>query len=235
MLVMLYITSVVSCIFAIIYEKCEKYKNCRTAFAISIISGVLYVVPTTIAVFTNLFNPNFKTVFGLTSLIFWHIGIWSDDIEHCVDYIFSALIGSAILCFIFSNIYYTDYLQPCNENHDYTERIYLVTTVDGTESGESIFGEGFTVGLIYKDAPNTHLYKYYYQTEDGDIVSAQIYGRRTQIIYIEPGEEPYLEVSHSVRCSGYRRKTETHVYRDTHSTYTLYIPRNSVASISSSN
>ena len=231
MLTILYIISVVSCFMASIYDKNEEHKKYRKSFIISMISGLLYAIPIVCKTFTNLFNPNFSYIFGLSSLLIWHIVIITESYENLIPYMFSVFLGSSILSFVLSNFYYSSYLQFCEENHDYTERINIVTTVDGTEFGESIFGEGYTVARIYQSNPNVYVYKYYYMDDDGNIKHRSVYNRRTEVTFIDEDDEPCIEISYFIKCRGYKKDSGEHFFKDTHSTYHLYLPKGSVVDI----
>jgi len=232
MLAILYITSVASSFFAPIFDEREEDKNALTSASIAIITGFLYSLFMIHKIATNIFDPYFGTIMGLLSLVFLDFGFLSDDYENFLNYIVAALLGSAVLCFLCSNIHFSDYTIMCNENHDYSERISIVTTVDGTETGESIYGDGITIGIMRKEGYATRIYQYNYLNENGEIRTNDIFESRTQVTYIEADEEPYIEILYHVDCLGYRRKSKTHVFRRIYKTYQLYIPENSIASIS---
>lgn len=231
MLVILYITSVVSSFIAPIFDDREEVKNALTSATIAIITGILYSIITIHEIAENIFDPYFWTLFGLLSLVFLDFTFLTDDSENWLNYIVVAFLGSAVLCFLCSNIHFSNYTLTCNENHDYSERISIATTVDGTENGENIYGDGFTVGLIVKEHLTTRIYEYNYQDENGEIKTRNIFENRTQITYIEADEEPYIEIFYHVDCSGYRKKSKTHVFRSTQRTYHLYIPKGSITDI----
>lgn len=232
MLAILYVTSLASSFFAPIFDERDEDKNALTSASIAIVTGFLYSLFMIHKIAANIFEPYFGAVFGLLSLVFLDFGFLSDDNENCLNYLMSAILGSAVLCFLCSNIHFSNYTIICNENHDYTERVAIVTTVDGTENGESIYGDGLTVGIMRKPGYSPRIYQYNYQNKNGEIVTKNIFENRTQVICIEDDEKPYVEILYHVDCLGYRRKSKTHVFRHIHKTYQLYIPKNSIAIIS---
>ena len=194
MLAILYVTSVASSFFAPIFDERDEEKNALTSASIAIVTGFLYALFMIHKISANIFEPYFGAVFGLLSLVFLDFGFLSDDNENCINYLMSAILGSAVLCFLCSNIHFTDYTMICHENHDYSERVTIVTTVDGTESGESIYGDGRTVGIMRKPGYSSLIYQYKYMNKNGEISTKNIFKSRTQITYIEADEEPYVEI-----------------------------------------
>ena len=155
----------------------------------------------------NIYDPNFVTILGLLLLIFWDFAFLSNDGANILNYIVAAFLGSGIICFLLSNLYFSDYLVFCNENHDYTECVSIITTIDGTDSGASIYGDGFTIGFIVNENPASHIYQYYYETEDGDIRSKKVHENYVEVTYISTNSEPYVEIYYSIDCSGYRNES----------------------------
>ena len=233
MLAILYITSLVASFLVPIFKNREEEKNLLTSAMIAILSGILYGIPSFNEIVQNIFTPNWKTIFGLLSLVFWNFAFLSNDGANWLNYMIAAFLGSTVIYFLCSNIYFSDYLVHCNENHDYTKRVSIITTIDGTESGESIYGEGFTIGLIVKQNPITRIYQYYYRAEDGRIKPKEIYESRVEITYIDADADPYVEIYYSMDCAGYRNNSKTHVFRNSAGIYHFYIPEGSIANISS--
>ena len=106
----------------------------------------------------------------------------------------------------------------------------IVTTVDGTKLGESIYGEGFVIGYYFNEKSNLGVYQYYFKDDIGNIELNEISQKRVQITYIEDSETPYVEITYTANCSGYRVQSEQHMIRNTYITYHFYIPKGSVQS-----
>ena len=228
MLVILYIISAVASYCIPTFEYDTDYKNSWRSTAVAIISGILYIIPMIYKIYQNLFTPQFEAIFGLLSLIFWDYAFLSGDEENWFSYIASAFIASIVLCFLFSNFYFSDYLTKCNENHNYTECVELVTTVDGLEDGESIFGDGFVVGKFKSSNSKADFYKYYFQSENGNVKTQSIRVDHTNVVYVDDDVSPYVEISYEIECKGCRNKSKTHLLNIYSRNYTLYIPENSI-------
>ena len=231
MLAILYITSLLFSLLTIIFNEKGEYKDSRTTFTIAISSEIIYSIIAINDFRNNMFDPNFGIVFGFLSLVFGNFAILSDNLENWLNYVVCAFLGSAIICFVFSNIYFTDYYVYCNENHDYSKCIPIITTIDGSKDGESIYGKGFTISLIIKQNPNIRIYEYYYQNEDGEIVKDNFYESRVKFTYIPSNEESYVEIYYDIDCIGYRRKSKTHTFSTITRTCHFYIPENSIANL----
>lgn len=228
MLTILYITSVLASFYAPILEDRDDHKKSFEAFAIAITCGILYSIPTIGKICKNIFEPNFWTLFGLFSLVFLNFAFLSNDRANCLCYITAAFLASAVLCFILSNICFSNYLISCNEEHKYTERVLLVTTVDGSEYGESIYGDGFVIEKYTNGNPNVIFYQYYFRAEDGSINSKNIHANHAEITYIDADETPYVEITYKDICKGYWKDSKTHVFSGRSTTYHLYIPKDSI-------
>lgn len=226
MLVILYITSAVAGVLVSIFEYRREFKYQLISVAIAVLTGIVFSVSMLRRI--NIYNPNFGSVFGVLSLIAWHCAFLSNDVMNLVSYEFAFFIASSLFCFFCSSINYSDYLTSCSEKHISTEIVQIVTTVDGTELGESIYGDGFVIGLIAKENPNVRLYQYYFQSEDGNIKPEEIYVDRTKITYIDETISPYIEITYEANCMGYQNESKTHVFRGSYKTYHLYIHENSI-------
>jgi len=231
MLAILYIISTVASFLTPIFEDHEEYHKSTISFAIAIISAFIFSIPIIKEITSDLYNPYFGSVFALLSLVFWNYAFLTNNGSYCLSYICAAFLGSLVICFLLSNIYFSNNLVYCNENHDYSEQVFIVTTYNGLDSGEPIFGDEFTVGTYIKPNTNVRIYKYFYQNENGQIVSKKIYSSKTQITYIDANAEPYIEINCSIDCAGYREKSKIHTFNSYTYQYHLYIPENSIANI----
>ena len=173
-------------------------------------------------------TPNIWTVFGLLSFIFLLYAFLSGDLANLLSYELAALITSALFCFFCSTYNFSDYTVICNENHTHTEIVPIVTTVDGTKFGESIYGDGFVIGCYFNEKSNLRVYQYYFKDEIGNIESNEISQKRTQITYLEENKTPYVEITYTAKCNGYRVQSQQHMIRNTYITYHFYIPKGSV-------
>lgn len=231
MLAILYLTGIVTSIMVPIFKYREEYKNALISASISIFCGIMYAIPLIYKAFTNPFEPDFWIIFGFLSLVFWIYAFLSNNISYCLISIFTAFLISSLFCIFFQNPDFLSYSVPCNTNHNYVETIPIVSTYDGSEFGENIFGDGFVVGVFRKAPVKGRIFKYYYLTKDGTIESNKIFENRVEITYIGSDEKPYIEIYYSIKCSGYRPRTNTHKFMSTYKTYHLYIPENSITSI----
>lgn len=231
MLAILYIISIIFSLLTIFFDKKGEFKDCRTCFYIAISMEIVYSLIAIRLFKNNMFNPNLGIVFGFLSLMFSNFAILSDDITNWLNYITCAFLGSVIICFLFSNYYFTNYYVYCNENHNYSECVPIVTTVDGSVDGKSIYGDGFTIGLIIKQNPMCRIYEYHYKRDDGEIVSGKFYESRVTFTYIDPSEAPYVEIYYNIDCAGYRKNTKMHTFSRIYKTCHFYIPENSIANL----
>ena len=173
-------------------------------------------------------TPNVWTGFVLLSFIFLLYAFLSGDIANLLSYELAAFITSALFCFFCSTYNFSDYTIICTENHTHTEIVPIITTVDGTKFGESIYGEGFVIGCYFNEKTNLRVYQYYFKDENENIESKEISQKRVQITYIEENEVPYVEITYTANCSGYKVQSQHHMIRTTYITYHFYIPSGSV-------
>ena len=228
MLEILYVASAVASFYTMLFKHIGQAKKCFLASIIAIVSGILYSIPMVIEICNNVFAPNFWNIFGLLSLLFWDISFLTNNSSNCISYMLSAFFASIVLYFLGSNFIFPDYLINCAKNHNYTEQIAIISTVDGSKFGQSIYGNGFVVGSFDSKLHRTTFYQYYFQTEDGNIDCNNISAKYTTINYVDDGVEPFVEITYDVKCSGFRNKSGTHVFSKISPTYNLNIPKNSI-------
>lgn len=228
---LLYFTGIATSIIVLIFKYREEYKNALISASISIFCGIMYAIPAIYSFFANPFEPNFWSIFKFLSLEFWIFALLSNNGRSCIIYIFTAFLISGLLYVFYPKQNAFSYSVPCNQNHDYIETQIIVSTYDGSKHGESIFGDGFVIGVFRKPPVKGRIFKYFYLADDGSIKSDKILDYRTEITYISPNAQPYIEVNYSIKCSGYKPYTQTHKFRTTYKTYHLYIPENSIISI----
>lgn len=217
--------------FTILHDYRAEYKKSIQSLAIAVISAILYIVPVIYKISKDPSNLYFWSMFGLLSLVFLDVALLTDNHSYLLGFAVAAFLASAVLCFLSSAIYFSNYLTSCNEKHISTEIVPIITTVNGEEFGESIYGDGFVVGIIYRFTPRRTIYQYHFQNADGNIESKEIPAGRTEISYIDDVVAPYLEITYTTNCMGYRNESKTHVFRGIRKTYHLYIPERGIVNI----
>jgi len=230
MLAILYIISILASLRTPIHDRRGEFKKSLQSLAIAVISATLYIIPVIYKMCKDS-SLNFWPIFGLFSLIFLDIALLTDDRTHLLSLTVTAFLASTVICFLHSAINFSDYLISCNENHVHTEIVPIITTVDGTDLGKSIYGDGFVIGLIYKFTPNMTIYQYNFQDEEGNIVTEEIPAGRTEITFIEDDVSPYIEITATSHCMGYRIESKRHVFYGIRNTYHLFIPEGSIVNI----
>lgn len=227
MLLILYLASAIAGALSFVYREIEEHKKSLISTAVAILCGLIYFLTTANKISKDLSEPAFWSVFGILSIIILLIAFLLGDIKNLMNYLFAAVIASALFCFFCSSINYSDYLINCTENHNYVETIKIVTTFNE----ESIYGDRFVIGSFIEEKINTSYYQYYFQDEKGHIQHNNINFKRTTITYIDEDEAPFVEITHEVDCMGFRIKSKTHVFRGSYKTYHLYIPEDSIKNI----
>jgi len=228
MLEILYITSAAASFYTTLLKDIGEDKKSFLSSIIAIVSGIMYIIPMANKIYNDIFAPDFWNILGLLSLLFWDISFLSDNSANCFSYMISAFLASSVLYFLCSNFYFSDYLINCDKNHNYTERVEIISTVDGSKFGKSIYGDGFVVGSFDSELHRTTFYQYYFQTEEGNIEYNNISAKYTTINYIDVGLKPFVEITYNINCSGFRNKSKTHVFSKISQTYNLNIPKNSI-------
>ena len=149
MLVVFYIISAAAGVMASTFFEKRNLKQWLIATIIAILFGIAFCVPMTKKIIMDLSHPNFWSIFSVLSLIAWQSAFIFNNKRNLFDYEFSFLLLSSFICIFCSSIFYSDYLVGCNTEHVTTEIVSIVTTIDGTKSGESILEDGFVVERIF--------------------------------------------------------------------------------------
>ena len=232
MLVALYIISAVAGIMSAVFEHQRKLKQQLIFAIIAIISCIAFCAPIVNDIFINSVL-NFKLIWAALSLLALQFALLRNDIENIVNYqIAMCLMAIALnsFCYIFF-VSYADHIVSCTTEHVTTEIVPIVTTIDGTASGRSIYGEGFVICSINDMFSNDHTYQYYYRTAEGNILSKDVDYKDAQIEYIDNSVSPYVEIISTQNCFGYTRLSKKHKITSSSDFYILYIPEGSIKQV----
>lgn len=230
MLVVMYIISAAASILSAVFEQREDFKKRSLCTIIAIGSSFAFYVPVIREILSNSVL-DFWLIFAVLSLAAWHFAFLRNDIENIINYEVASFLFTVvfyIFCYVF---FFSDNIVSCTTDHITTEIIPIITTVDGTESGKSIYGDGFLIGLINDPFSKDHMYQYYYRTENGLIASQNVDYKDATIVYIDNTVSPYVEVTTVQNCFGYTRISKKHKITGSSQTYILYIQEGSIKQI----
>jgi len=230
MLVVLYVISALSGVVSLIFDNQEKFKEKFICTFIAIVTSLAFCI----LMIRNIINSSameFWSLFSVFSIIAWQFAFLRNDAENVINYLFCFFL----MCIVFSifeySFTYSNYVVSCSENHVSTEIVQIVTTIDGTEKGKNIYGDGFVVGLVNDPAANKSIYQYYYRSENGTIIAKEIDVKSTTIVYVENTVSPYVEITSTAECFGYTAETKRHIFIGTRESYILYIPKGSIQNV----
>ena len=233
MLVVLYIISAVSGVFASIYIEKEKFKHWLVTTLIAILTGIAFCWCMFNKIANGVIQLNFGSVFSILSLIAWQLAFLFGNYDNIFDYEFAFALFACTIC-----LFYLCIIQPytrvkCTAQHITKEVVFLVTSFDDSETEENVYGGDFIVCQSFKNTTNSKSssYLYYYQLEDGTPKEGKIPAISTEIEYIGTDESPYLEITIIRNCSGYYPITDIHSLGFGQKTYKLYIPENSILKV----
>lgn len=230
MLVVLYVISAVSGVFSSICIEKEKFKHWIVTTLIAILTGVAFCWCMFDKLSNGVIELNFGSVFSILSLIAWQLAFLFGNYDNIFNYEFAFALFACTICLLYLCIIQPYTRVNCTTLHITKEVISLMTTIDDSETGESVYGDGFIVCQSFRNLanPNSSSYLYYYQLEDGTPKEGKIPVISTEIEYIGADESPYLEITIIRECSGYYPITDTHSLGFVEKTYKLYIPENSI-------
>ena len=231
MLVVFYIISAVSGVVASIFIEKRNLKRWFTATIIAFLFGIAFCIPMTKKIVSDLYHINFWSIFAVLSLIAWQLAFIFNNSKNLANYEFAFLLFSFVIYVFCSSFFYSNYLVTCFDTHVSTEIFPIVITIDGTESPENITEDVFVVERIMDISSNKFFYQYSIQHENGNISIMQSSEKSTTVVPIADSESPYVEITTTRHCSGYRRETLEHSLTYADKIYILYIPEGSIKNV----
>lgn len=140
------------------------------------------------------------------------------------------IIGATVISYMIAGIMYSLNIDTSPEPHVEISTYNLVSATDDTSLTGSVSGSLFFQNGYLDEEP---IYRYYYQTEDGNIEQGKISIDDTDIYPIGDGETPRLEEITTTEYSSinYNNNPPTHKTKSTTTTYKLYVPEDSIPNL----
>ena len=222
MLVVFYIISAISSVFAYMYMFSRKKYNIRhwfKAIIISILSGLSFYIPMILKIIESFPNVNFWNVFAVASLFVWQSAFIFNDRDNLINYETAALLLAVTISLVCLTFDTTSYYEACNDEHINVDCIY-------------IWDDNFCDNLIQKTvcvSLRKTTYSFYIVSEDGHPIKKTIPANLTTVYTIDDEESPYLEIIIERDCTGYNTNTQEHSLTIAYTHYNLYIPQDCIS------
>ena len=221
MLVVFYIVSAISSVFAymsIFSRKKADFRHCFIAIIITLVCGLAFYIPMISKIIEAFPNIGFWSVFAVASLFVWQCAFIFNTADNLVNYEAAALLFTVTVLLICPTFDKTSYRSLCNEEHINVDTIY-------------IWEDNFCDNLIQKNvcvnSRNT-TYSFYLVSEDGHPIKKTIPANLTTVYTIDGEDTPYLEIIVSRDCDGVDTKTQKHYLTIAYTHYNLYIPEDCI-------